>query len=745
MSLVLKPQLKQRERIITAFIYAFFLVTIFYFFIGDVKIFDQKYDESLWFFSGFLLLIFSGYVTKEYFQKPANSIANATTVVIALLALHHKESLIFYELILSISFLVILSGLVAIFFKDSERQIRILGNVLEVKRIPFYISTFLGAPEIIFSSLYLLSTFSYFPNTVDPGFAFALAFWIMFLFIDVVGWSVLKVSIFLSKFKEKKDYLGRAVGCSSPFLYKVDIESKDCDKVKLGEIVSIQKNKQRGNGCAGMIVDKKYFLDKVQVLVFILDNYSKENQEIDEQPTIFDKENKVYKIKNDSVPDEIQETQIYKESNKLVGYVCEGSDIDKIKFILFSEANNIKEGTILETKIQNEKVLYQIINGKTEEETLKGENSHGFTVGVAKKLGNYNRDKKEILPVNWLPEMYQPVFKAFNEEEITEQDFQEISDNSIGRLPETKLQIPINDINSLVTHNTAILGVLGIGKSCLVFELIKKAVNNTNVKIICLDITNEYKEQLKKYVDPLILKKEINNNNLDKLKAGNSDGDKNNPNSWGNEKLYQKILDEELKEFFDSKKRIFLLNPDWHNVSKAGNQFNIEHKIDLTVSEKTRTISERIFIYAKNNWESLEGKKKKVNEPRFLLIFEEAHSLIPEWNSVANSKDQNASNGTAKVVLQGRKYGLGSFVITQRTANISKSVLNQCNTIFAMRVFDDTGKQFLENYIGKDYASTLPNLEERHALITGKGLNVKKPIIIELNNKRYVADQENNS
>ena len=56
--------------------------------------------------------------------------------------------------------------------------------------------------------------------------------------------------------------------------------------------------------------------------------------------------------------------------------------------------------------------------------------------------------------------------------------------------------------------------------------------------------------------------------------------------------------------------------------------------------------------------------------------------------------DKIAVNGTAKVILQGRKYGLGSFVITQRTANISKSILNQCNTIFALRIFDDTGKHY---------------------------------------------------
>ena len=87
------------------------------------------------------------------------------------------------------------------------------------------------------------------------------------------------------------------------------------------------------------------------------------------------------------------------------------------------------------------------------------------------------------------------------------------------------------------------------------------------------------------------------------------------------------------------------------------------------------------------------------------------------------------------MILQGRKYGLGSLVITQRTANVSKSILNQCNTIFAMRVFDDTGKGFLENYIGSDYANTLPTLDERHAIAIGKGVRLKQPVILQLNDR----------
>jgi DNA helicase HerA-like ATPase len=127
-----------------------------------------------------------------------------------------------------------------------------------------------------------------------------------------------------------------------------------------------------------------------------------------------------------------------------------------------------------------------------------------------------------------------------------------------------------------------------------------------------------------------------------------------------------------------------------------------------------------------------------VKKAKVLLVFEEAHSLIPEWNSVASDGDKNATNGTAKVILQGRKYGLGSLVITQRTANVSKSILNQCNTIFALRVFDDTGKSFLENYIGKDYADTLATLDERHAIAIGKGLRLKQPVILRLNERTDV-------
>lgn len=65
-----------------------------------------------------------------------------------------------------------------------------------------------------------------------------------------------------------------------------------------------------------------------------------------------------------------------------------------------------------------------------------------------------------------------------------------------------------------------------------------------------------------------------------------------------------------------------------------------------------------------------------------------------------------------------------------------------CNTIFALRVFDDTGKSFLENYIGKDYSDTLPTLEERHAIAIGKGIGLKQPVILQLNDMKYLQTND---
>jgi hypothetical protein len=55
--------------------------------------------------------------------------------------------------------------------------------------------------------------------------------------------------------------------------------------------------------------------------------------------------------------------------------------------------------------------------------------------------------------------------------------------------------------------------------------------------------------------------------------------------------------------------------------------------------------------------------------------------------------------------------------------------------VFALRVFDATGMEFLKNYIGEDYASVLSSLEDRYAVVFGRGSLCRNPVLLRLNNR----------
>ena len=731
------------QRIIAIFIYLITFLFLCYFLNenswGFIANANNKYN--LLFISGALLLIFGAYLTEPYFTKPVDIITNATAVILALLSINDTDSFVGYGFLLTTAYLLLGISVLVIFLHKLK-----LFNRLQYF---FYsIITIIGQSKVAFSAIYLATIFSYFNN--EPiEFSFLLTFWVVFITGFIVENIIVKLSYVVTHNKVSTDALGQAIGCENPFTYKVEMDFfiHGLSRTEKGKLVYLSLDKN--NGALGIIVNEKQLINKKWLTVYMLEedgcllnvNFKTNNISSDAK-TIFSYNNYLYSFDVNSLEGDerskVEENYLYKNRDNFVGYVTKGSDINKVFFhSLIDSSNinysNIKEGAVLNVQIHNKKALFQIIDGKTTEEQLENHDVYGHTTGVARKLGRYNLASQELETAEWLPNIYSPIF-------LDKTVVENKSSLSIGVLPTTNLEIVIKEPDSLITHNTAILGILGIGKSCLTFELIQKALAETDTKIICIDITNEYKKELPFYIDENLIQDELPALCITGLKNGNVTGTYGDPSTWGNVPLYKNTLSEEITAFAgNNDKRVLVLNPDWHSVSKAGSNFNITHKLDLTVAEKTRIISERLFVHAKDEWEALADDEKEKNKAKYLIVFEEAHSLVPEWNSASNAGDQNASNGTAKVILQGRKYGLGSFVITQRTANISKSILNQCNTIFALRIFDDTGKQFLENYIGSDYANVLPTLEERYAIVVGKAMKLKQPVILKLNERDNIT------
>lgn len=735
-------KLTQSQRLIAALTYLLIVGISFSLLGGNIsKILDSSYDQSIWFYSGVLLIIMGQYVTEPFFSTPADSLANSITLLFALLTVNNKNTLIGYSALLFFSICMIFISIISILCKDKRNK---FSNFIYV------IVKSIGSSKFIYSLVFILSSCSYFANNEYMSlFIISIAVWISIVFLGLVE----RIIKFIAQLKntlistEDNNFLGCAIRCSSIGIYTIKTEKNKKNILQFSDrdrnIVFIKTDKETYS--LGLVTSVKTSLESFYIDVSLICDDQNMPITVPQSEMI----NIAHNIHlpevlgaswnigiaylNKTVKEKIERSTLYKNFNSFIGYVEQNSDINTINFrIIENNSLQIKDGLIISTFIYGQEVLYQIINGFTKKEIDDCNSSTGYICGLARKLGVYDKVSSQLNIVKWIPAMGEKVFLHKTEKDI---NLKAIADSAIGRIPETAMAVKIADVNSLVTHNTAILGILGVGKSCLTFEIIKKITKN-KVKAICIDITNQYytEKGLLGYISNELIINDIDPDKQSLLQNySKATGADSKPSAWGNVEKYKACLKLVLEEFVNGDKDVLIMNPDKHIVTKPATLFKISELIELSVVEKTRIISEVLLeIYM--------GKGQS-DVARVCIIYEEAHSLIPEWNSVANKGDEQAANGTAKVILQGRKYGLGCIIVTQRTANVTKSILNQCNTIFALRVFDDTGKTFLENYIGKDYSDTLSTLDERHAIAIGRALKLKQPVIIQLNDMKYLLEE----
>jgi len=76
-----------------------------------------------------------------------------------------------------------------------------------------------------------------------------------------------------------------------------------------------------------------------------------------------------------------------------------------------------------------------------------------------------------------------------------------------------------------------------------------------------------------------------------------------------------------------------------------------------------------------------EARKRRLISPGMVVI-EEAHNYIPE----RGTGNAASTNIVRTIAAEGRKFGLGLMVISQRPARVDKNVISQCNTQIIMRV-----------------------------------------------------------
>ncbi len=105
--------------------------------------------------------------------------------------------------------------------------------------------------------------------------------------------------------------------------------------------------------------------------------------------------------------------------------------------------------------------------------------------------------------------------------------------------------------------------------------------------------------------------------------------------------------------------------------------------------------------------------------PIFVLI-EEAHRFAPPGGGVATS------NLLAEILAEGRKFGMGIGLITQRPGKLDQDVLSQCMTQCIMRIVNPVDQNAVASAVesmGRDLLAELPALSKGQAIVSGGAVN----------------------
>ncbi len=108
-----------------------------------------------------------------------------------------------------------------------------------------------------------------------------------------------------------------------------------------------------------------------------------------------------------------------------------------------------------------------------------------------------------------------------------------------------------------------------------------------------------------------------------------------------------------------------------------------------------------------------------------LIVLEEAHNYLhARENSIASRTVQ-------RIAKEGRKYGVGLLLVTQRPSELDETVLSQCGTIIALRMNNNKDRGFVAAAIQdelKSLVDLLPSLRTGEAIISGEGVKIPSRI-----------------
>ncbi|MGM5482044.1 MAG: ATP-binding protein [Nanobdellota archaeon] len=348
----------------------------------------------------------------------------------------------------------------------------------------------------------------------------------------------------------------------------------------------------------------------------------------------------------------------------------------------------------------------------------------------------------------------------------------------LGRLEGTDINVFL-ELNKLLTKHVAVLAKSGSGKSYSVGVLLEEIIER-NIPLLIIDPHGEY-SSLKKENDKQEDIEKLEKLNLKKksyIKKVTEYGDYEINPKFKPIKLNHNLTTQELIDLLPTKltnNQLGLLystiknmeeltfdsllvnlestdsNLKWNLISTIEylKGFKIFSSYPTSYNElvqpgKASIINlkgmepevQEILVY--KLLKDLFTERKKGNVPPFFLIIEEAHNFVPE----KGFSDAKSSKIIKNIASEGRKFGLGMCVVTQRPAMVQKTVLSQCNTQMILKVTNPNDLKAVSSSVEgltNETENEIKNLPIGTALVTGV---VDKPLLVNVRPRKSMHGGE---
>ena len=111
-----------------------------------------------------------------------------------------------------------------------------------------------------------------------------------------------------------------------------------------------------------------------------------------------------------------------------------------------------------------------------------------------------------------------------------------------------------------------------------------------------------------------------------------------------------------------------------------------------------------------------------------LIVMEEAHIYLND------NVDNMAAAMVQRIVKEGRKYGIGAMIVSQRPSEIDATILSQCGTYFALRLTNAADRSHISSAMSDNLAGLtgmLPILRTGEAIVLGEAVKLPMRTTIE--------------